>query len=192
MPKTEIDVPLSDQIVTFRNQAGLILFHNLRYKTQFYERLAQGASDLVIFECGSSILTPIPDALLLNCKDISLLLNQLQSIPDNRHEAVGPRHLNTLIVDNVSAFYWDLKCLKRAERLEWYVQLSKILKAIELKYACNVIVTAWDSDFEKGFNYRKVEREAQKLEDCTFLPHEFLQGMDYVFHQGDVSMKYEK
>lgn len=182
--------------MTFCNQLGVALFQNIQCKTQFYNDFREAKNEsVVILQCGPPSIDDTGNALLIECT-IDLLHETMRAMTSH-HTLVGPRHLNTLVIDNISAFYWDLRCAKSSERAQWYDELKILLRVIKEKYKCNVLVTGWDNDYEKGFNYLGRDFEPQKLDDLTYLPSNIIADMDYVFlhrvgKRGYISRVFEK
>lgn len=167
-----------------KNHFCVVLFGGIQLKRAFYSRFFAHAFDLVIFDCSKSLPTNDPghDGLVIHCDTHLLLLRELQAIPQDRNLKVNCRYMNTLVIENISAFYWALKCLKLADRTSWYHQLNRIVQTIKVKYKCNVIVTGWDNDYERGFNIKSSRPgQPQNLDDLTFIPKEFYRGAERVF-----------
>lgn len=167
-----------------KNHFYVVLFAEIQLKRKFYSRFLAKASDLVIIECSKSLpvdKTSIQDCLVVQCGSHDLLLQELQAIPQDENPRVNSQYMNTMVIENLSAFYWDLKCLKPRERNVWYSQLNLIIHTIRRKYKCNIIVTGWDNDYERGFNNKSSRPgEPYGLSDLTFLPLDFYRGVERV------------
>lgn len=167
-----------------KNHYYVVLFGNIHLKREFYLRFLANASDLVIFDCCKSLPVSkdfVQDGIVIQCDSPTLLLLELQAIPRDQSATVNSRYMNTMVIENISAFYWQLKCLRTAARALWYNQLNQILRTIRDKYKCNVLVTGWDSDYERGFNVKSSRsEEPKKLHDVTFMPQDLYRTAERV------------
>lgn len=161
-----------------------MLFENIACKLAFFELLAQESDSLIVVDCGSgsSQRLGLNNALIIQANGYESVLKSLEDILGNRNEEANKCVLNTLIIENISAFYWELRESKRRHWL--YSKLAEVLRSFQQTYKCNVVVTSWDNDFEKGYNYKPMEKEPRVLQDLTFIPGELVLSADRVFAIG--------
>lgn len=115
----------------------------------------------------------------------------------NDKHPLSNRVLNTLVVDNISVYFWELKLLGldrsqqrqlgyKRDILGWqyYTELLRVIKQAQDRYNCNVIITSWDILYEKGVRFRgNIEAGSGKLEELTSLPSHYLASFDYLYHR---------
>ena len=168
-----------------RSSFCILLFEDIKLKKDFYLRLLPRATDLVVFECGRSIpisTANVPNALIIKCASHGDLLKNLHDILEDRSLLLNDHFMNTLVIENLSSFYWTLRCKKVADRIHWYEQLHRVLLTIRDEYKCNILVTAWDNNYERGFNVReRWSGQPQKLDDLTYMPLTLYQRVEHVF-----------
>ncbi|KAM9913204.1 hypothetical protein OXX69_001844 [Metschnikowia pulcherrima] len=117
----------------------------------------------------------------IHCGNPDGLISALKDMLDTTDLILGQCVLNTIIIENLSAYYWDLKCHPRQGAVKWYSDLLQLCHVLKERYMCNVVVTMWDKNFERGFNSRAVsDLEPRRLDDLTYTPMEFFQNADYV------------
>lgn len=93
---------------------------------------------------------------------------------------LGACTLNTLIVENISAFYWEKRCDDWQTRSRWYKDAnSAILKTLD-RFKCNIVVTMWDIQFEKGFRSHPTSRDIAGLRTLAYTHPELFSRCDYV------------
>lgn len=188
IPKTLTLVPVSspEGSVDLVNEYGVLLFNTLQQKKGFFEHY--DGHNVVLVECGVPTIKSIASfsGYIVPCSSPSDLLDILRGIPNDKDEEISNRHLNTLVVENISAFFWNLASLTSHEKFLWYRTLNNELALLRKKYGCNVLVTGWDVDFDRGFNARSVVgKTAVVLDDLTYLPGELFQGAARIIHYGE-------
>lgn len=87
-------------------------------------------------------------------------------------------NIHTLIIDNLSVYYWELKLLLFQDQVSKYQQLGDLLHIIHKRYNCGVITTSWDSMFELGYQYN----HKSVPEQLTLIPTGFFKHFTYVVH----------
>lgn len=103
----------------------------------------------------------------------------------------------TLVVDNISAFYWDLRVADSDNyrslglnefvlAAKWYTRLVEVVLRILARYKCNVIVTSYDVSFDRGYD-QKNERKHHSQDNDTmaavsYLPESYLLRFDHLVH----------
>lgn len=189
MPKLHRDIPvisLHCSTVRLTNEYGVLLFEDLRHKGDFYKKLGTEFDNLIIIECANSAVSALADlssSLVVSCGSHKELLDILRGIPGDENEELSSKHLNTLIIENLSAFYWHLGSLHSQDKFSWYRLLNLALHVIRQKYGCNIIVTSWDIDFDRGFNARSTfDKIPEGLNDLTYLPSELFKGATRIIH----------
>lgn len=158
---------------------------------------------VLVLNCGVELFGYLPGAYVVedDFTTMDQLLGKLHEIltvgmdGDTRHPLHG-NALNTLIVDNISVYFWDLRLLnmdpKNSRVLgytheisghEYYARLLDALHTIQGKYKCNIITTSWDNVYERGYNYNgNTEPDLAGLDSLTYLPASYLQPFDYIIH----------
>lgn len=127
----------------------------------------------------------------MSCLHHMHLIKILQEIPEDAYDDVSSRHLNTLIIENISAFFWNVSILPSQEKFAWYRKVNALLLRLKNMYGCNVIVTGWDIQYDRGFNSRKIlEANPKSLNDLTYLPLELFQGSTLIIHYLEESLQF--
>lgn len=196
---------LSKNLV-LHNEYVVVLFENVSLKLNFYKALKQVnpgkfsplASNIlvVIIECGRPTIkhavSGICSTLFLNCQTPKELLLIIRGVAENTHPEIGNCVLNTVIIENLSAFYWENKLLLWSSARQWYTEINRILQQIMAKYGCNVVSTMWDKNYEQGFNLRREPNMlAVRLSDLTTIPSEFFENSGHVYaSQTSRSLRY--
>lgn len=175
------------EITLGTNKLSNLTCHHL-FKTRssqgtFYDDLKVQPDQLIIIPCGP-VISSKEWTTLEQQYTFGDLLKTLHRI------LVGKVLMNsivhTLIIDNLSMFYWDLKVLDdfnftavggttmyvNASTL--YQRLADIIVEISLKYKCNVIVTSLDIEFDRGYYQDGSSKE------LSGFPKEYLDRFDYV------------
>lgn len=140
-------------------------------------------SMVIVMECGlkcveSGTSTGRDCFIFNNCATSQDLLNSLQDILDNKSKFVGS-NLNTLVIENISAFYWHQRV---SGSRELYKELNALIGEMMKRYACNAIVTMWGIGFERGFKSHVVENFPQELSQATFTPWELFKNVLVAFY----------
>lgn len=189
--KTRIRIHLPWEERVLENESAVVLFQNISLKKAFYDRLSEYDGSLIIFDCGAGFMDTIelPESYILRIADFDDLLLQLERLMRDPIEEIGKRHLNTLIVENISTFYWKLRSLK--QRSQQYCKLRDLLAKIKDWYQCNVVVTSWDSEFEKGYNLKHENENPESLLDLTFVPTDFYAKFDHIFAVGRQNYRFK-
>lgn len=193
--------------VQLLSQTCHFLFNDKQAKRETFRSLV-GDGAVYIFDCGLDGFNYLDDECIVSSDFATMdqLLENLQGIltvgtdGDTEH-ALHNKTINTVIVDNLSVYYWDLKLLnsdpKYHEQLgyttktsghEYYIKLISILQEIRMKYKCNIITSSWNNSFEKGHNYSgATDCEVTDLDSVTFLPQRYLMEFDYLIHKSSSS-----
>lgn len=190
VPKTRINVPILDgtSVVPLENQFAVVLFENMQGKRLFYsdfEQLNEHVESVLAIECGQRVLQRMGSSVrTLACDgDLAELIDGLLD------SSANDMHVNTLIVENISAYYWELKCRPR-ERVQWYKRLNGAIMGLMEKLQCNVIVTGWDNAYEKGYNFQNARALGTELDSVTYIPLELLGSADHLLSHGRGWMRY--
>lgn len=164
----------------------MFLFASIIHKKRFYTDFNPNRSDLIVIECGGGSVLALADfsaSLVVPCCSHHELMDILRGIPLDANKEMSSRHLNTLVIENLSAFYWNLACELPSERYLWYRELNSELHQLKQKYGCNVVVTCWNVDYDRGFSARPlVDRKPEKLRDLSYFPSELFRGATHVLH----------
>lgn len=167
-----------------------VVLDNITTKSIFYRniRLPDDAS-IVFIECGRNATDKPPaNHRHFTCNTPAELLGLMTETLEGTLKEARDCVINTVLIDNLSAFYWEQKMLPRAEFYAWYRRVKELLEAIVAKYQCNVVLTMWDKNYERGFNARAVDsHEApvpKKLDDVTFTPADVFTGSVFALRGG--------
>lgn len=148
--------------------------------------------DVVILECGLPTLDKFtklnPCFHVIQCIDPDLLLETIQLVLESSLDNRGDCRLNTLIVENLSAFYWKKRCEERLARAQWYKAVNEKLLNLKSKYACNIVITMWDIEFERGFKSKPSNDNPVLTKSLSYTPNEVFLGCLYIvsYRNGDV------
>lgn len=153
----------------------MVLLPDMATKKALYSAIKPAG--FIVVECGT---VDVPKFLALSSSfhTCSTTPADLLQMLDNVYEGTMPEiqeiSLNTVFLDNISAFYWELKASGRY-RYDFYRDLNLVLHKIRDLYKCNVVMTAWDSDFDRGFSHsgRLVVSEADYP---SFMPQDVFSG----------------
>lgn len=172
------------------NDYGVLLFNRLRQKQEFFGRY--NGQNVVLVECGVPTIKSIAtfSGYIVSCSSPSELIEILHGIPNDKDDEISRRHLNTLVVENLSAFFWKLACLPSQEKFSWYRTLNSELALLRKKYGCNVLLTGWDVEFDRGFNSRTIVKAPVVLEDLTYFPAELFHGATRIIHYGEECLEF--
>lgn len=200
----EILIPLTcNRKINLRNQSCLFLFHNKKFKDFFIEQLtAQNEVQICVISPLTSLEMLKNKKILLDhdINSFSNLLEKLQLLLDGY--LYRDFVLNTLVIDNISVFYWDLKILNASNykslnfnhympASNQYALLSRLIDDIKSKYNCNVIVTSYDISFQKGYNSNWEKTSSLVgLSRFSYLPKKFIFNFDYIFHSSSIATSY--
>ncbi|GEQ70904.1 hypothetical protein JCM33374_g4584 [Metschnikowia sp. JCM 33374] len=190
-PSHRITLPVADALgndtpVVLEKSLAILLFENIKQKLVFYRKLKHANPDqmricptpsILVIECGPSslkhALVGFEAPLFVNCGTPEELISVIKGIPENKTPSIGSCKLNTVVIENLSAFYWDKQRVPRGSAVQWYVEIGHWCGVLQQKYGCNVVVTMWDKNFERGFNSRPVnELHPRKLDDLSYTPAE--------------------
>lgn len=187
-----------------KNQFAVVLFDRLKTKQTFYVEwfkqlgsdvptssilgvdlgppTASRANDIIILECGPRTLRRMIN-LPLNCKTLICaspedLVKTIRMVMEEPAADLGGCRLNTFVVENLSAFYWDKRCGDKQSCIKWYRDVNELLATIKKRFKCNVVVTMWDLDFERGFKSRHSRVNASNR-TLSYTPNELFSGSSY-------------
>lgn len=152
------------------------------------------ANDMIIIECGSSTLHRMMNlphnCKFLNCTNPDSLFKLIKMIMEEPiHEISGSR-LNTIVIENLSSFYWEKRSKDIQTSAKWYKELNELLTLSKDYFKCNVVVTMWDLDFERGFKLRQ-SKVAASNRTLSFTPDELFLGASYsLSYQEDIVLQY--
>lgn len=165
------------------NGYAVLLFEDVKCKLDFYGAFLNQPhnQNVVIFECGAPQL-PHSGNLKLPCKTPSDLMSLLEGIPTSKDPQIIDRVIDTLIVENLSAFYWELRSRPRIAEIRWYAELVQALEQLRHFYKINVVVTMWDKNFERGFNSRPVPLAGALLLDVSYTPGALFEPAEVILH----------
>lgn len=189
--------------VQLLSQACHFIFNDKQIKRETYMSFS-GEGVVYIFDCGLDGFRSLDDKYIIN-RDFATMDQLLESLRhilaigtdgDTTHPLYN-KTLNTVIVDNLSVYYWDLKLLNsdpknheqlgyasKASGLEYYTKFISVLKEIQAKFKCNIVISSWNNTFEKGHNYSgATDCEATGLDSITFLPQKYLMEFDYLIQK---------
>lgn len=189
--------------VQLLSQACHFIFNDKQIKRETYMSLS-GDGAVYIFDCGFDGFRSLSDKCIINSDFATMdqLLESLQHIlaigtdGDITHPLYN-KTVNTVIVDNLSVYYWDLKLLNsdpknhvqlgyasKASGLEYYNKLISVLQEIQAKFKCNIVTSSWNNTYEKGHNYSATtDCGATGLDSVTFLPQKYLMQFDYLIQK---------
>lgn len=191
--------------VQLLSQACHFIFSDKQSKKETYRQL--GSDGVVyIFDCGLDGFEYLGDRCMTDGGFATMdhLLEKLQQIltigcnGDTTHPLQG-KTINTVIVDNISVYYWDLKLMNHdanngrllgyaneTSGTGYYTKLWRVLHQIQAKYKCNIVTSSWNNTYEKGYKYTgPTGSEPTTLDSVTFLPHKYLVEFDYLIHKSE-------
>lgn len=172
----------------------MVLFENISLKINFYKALKQVNPEtfsgnlalMLIIECGRATIKNAvlgqSGTLFMNCQTPEELGSILRNIIRNPNGEIGNCKVNTVIIENISAFYWETKLWSRVKAGQWYTEINRLIRLLMAKYGCNVLTTMWDRNYEFGFSLRPIpDMAVVKLDDLTCVPGEFFEGPMYIY-----------
>ncbi|KAK6456734.1 uncharacterized protein RJT20DRAFT_34096 [Scheffersomyces xylosifermentans] len=176
-----------------KNGSCHLLFRDRAARSQFYESTLVG-NGIVVVPCSGSGSFPssfkVLDVPVANFND---LLAALENFLEGRLSLKAPLH--TLVIDNISIFHWDLRIVDRTNYKDlgfsafqssssYYLKFADILNRIHLKYSCNIVVTSFDINFDKGYkgNWKKSAHDYEGLSSLTYLPESYLQKFQHLVY----------
>ncbi|CAH2354447.1 hypothetical protein CLIB1423_16S02872 [[Candida] railenensis] len=193
VPKAELVLHTRSSEVTLRNQTCHTLFKTHSEKNSFYSSLSKN-SEVLIFDCDLNLSSKESGYdNIVSIYSSAELLQQLTQLYLNPSTPLSLQQLRLVIIENISVFYWTLKL---GRDLNYYVQLADLLSKITQKYGCNAIVTSWDNDYERGYNYNRqrsgneahgdVQKDPNQhtLQNVSYLPRQYYDRVDLVTHYG--------
>lgn len=158
----------------------------------FRLELTQNATEpqgVVILECGTNTLHELvvmkPNCILINCQDSKSLIENLENVLSNPSREVGSCRLNTVVIENISSFYWEKRCQDRLSRTKWYNDVNQSISKIMTRFNCNVLVTMWDLEFERGFRSKQSSQGQYTQQTISYTPAELFSGCDHIFGYKD-------
>lgn len=143
-----------------------------------------------MIDCGSAYTKScgFVDSLVIEANGFVSVMRELNCILEGQNSEASDCVLNTLVIENISSFYWELRESK--QRIASYGRLADTLDLFKRRYACNIIVTAWDSDFEKGYNYKRRRETPKVFQDLSFIPKEFFKYSNHIYAIGQKNYKF--
>ena len=189
--------------VTLENQNSHILFRDKVSKRVTFGSWDQGEC-LYILDCGGEGFDYLSDKCLVkrDLRTMDDVLDEIENIftlgtKGNDKHPLSNRVLSTLVVDNISVYFWELKLLglDRSQQRQlgyrrdipgwqYYAELFRVIRRTQDRYNCNVIITSWDILYEKGVRFRgSIEAGSSKLQELTSLPSQYLVSFDYLYHR---------
>lgn len=162
----ELEVCVGPRLFFMKNACAVVLFENVQHKLKVLKQFK--SEETLVIGCGQRSLRHaewVPD--------MQLLMARLQALLDDTHP-FRSQVLTLLLIEDLSTFFWLLKLQGRRQA---YRRLNEVLHTVRVRYGCNIIVTAWDNAFEKGFAYKPVESEAHALDDLTYMPGELFDNV---------------
>lgn len=188
--------------VQLLNQSCHFIFDDKQTKRDTYRAL-QSEGTVYILDCGGEGFGYMGDECIVDVVgSMDGMLEKLQQILKigTETKATHPLHsrtINTLIVDNISMYFWDLKLLNHDPKnssmlgytceitgIEYYNRLVAQLQEIQTRYKCNIITSSWNNTFEKGYNYNgPTSVKPSGLDSVTYLPPKYLMGFDYLIYK---------
>lgn len=212
--------PADNNSVELKNQFAIVQFNHLRTKQKIYKNWlnqfgkdraqddlshlepksecqdgVSEATGVVLIECGIQQLHRIVDlpvdCIRFGCEESNDLVDLIDLISKRPRNDVGQCRLNTIVVENLSAFYWNLRCTDRQTRSKWYRDVNQALLSAMDRFKCNVVVTMWDREYERGY---KSKRSGELLKDqkiLSYTPLELYNGCHFgLSYQDDGTYMY--
>lgn len=214
MSSAKCDWPLGRSHVVLESDFAVVFFDNIQTKCRLYNDFLKQFTqndqensilgfeiadskgpktlDVFVIECGLRSLNKLTKYYtglhLFQCNDSSLLLEILQLIIDCSLDRLDNCRLNTLIVENLSSFYWEKRCQDRLSRIQWYKDVNEKLRELKCKYMCNVVITMWDLEFERGYKSKPSQDTSALSKALSYTPNELFLGCLYTirYRDGDV------
>lgn len=216
MSSAKCDWPVGKSHVPLENDFAVVFFDNIQSKRGLYNKFfkqfeqedkeksifglqvevtnSKGPEilDVIILECGLKSICKLTNlhtgTHMFQCDDSMRVLEYLQQIIDCSLDKIGKHKLNTLIVENLSSFYWEKRCQDRSARVQWYKDLNEKLLELKSKYMCNIVVTMWDLEFERGFKSKPSHDTSAPTKTLSYTPNEVMLGSLYAisYRKGDV------
>lgn len=180
----------TELFITITNQTCHYLLNSKHLQNEVYASLDGDA--ILVIGCGA---TNIPEKFTtLRVSDFHSLLDTLTRLLQGKEFTQNV--LNTLIIDNLLIFYWDLKVLNESNYHSFgfssyvaakilYLRLMDLIQSIRIKYRCNVLVCSFDVDFENGYKSNWRGRNSEGLDKYSYLPSGYLLKHDFLVHIGD-------
>lgn len=172
-----------------------MIFESIHLKLKFYVALEQlnpktlkqplEHPQTIVLECGRRTLADhlqASNCLFITCPTPEDLLSTIHTIMENERRDMGNCTLNTVVIENLLAFFWDKRRLPRHVANRWYGELAARARDLADKYSCNVIFTMWDKNFDRGYNSKFVlEPSPSRLDDMTYIPADLFASVPHVF-----------
>lgn len=119
------------------------------------------------------------------------LFGQLKQLLDGR--LFETQVMSTLVVDMISSFFWEAEAIsphnymeagldKFLPRPRIYAELCTLLGRIRDAYKCNIIVTSFDSQFERGYNSTYGRTDRSSIDAFLLLPVQFIMSYEKIIH----------
>lgn len=179
----------SNVTVDLTAQSCLFLAHHRSDLTTLYETLR--TEDTVVISCLPNASYLQGHNVVLEPESMSTLLRELRNMIEGR--LCGQLVVNTVVVDNISVFTWEIELLtaenyskygydKPFTRPRVYGELNRLLDDLKQMYKCNVIVTSYDAQFDKGYDCESLHYLRNAFEEFLSLPVPYLIGNDVIIY----------
>lgn len=158
-----------------------VAFRDRETKRAFYDQLHPiGSGKVCVIDCGYDNIEVDSQLNLGDTENFAALILKLELILAVTLPSDPLFHISihTLIIDNLSVYYWELKLLLFQDQVSKYQQLGTLLQTIHKRYNCSVITTSWDSMFELGYQYN----HKSVPERLILIPTGFFEHFSYVVH----------
>lgn len=177
--------------MVLENETCHYLFNTRKEKDKFFNGIDQ--TGLLFFNCSIAEYQFInKKCQILELSTFDKLIEELEKILFSDIELI----LKTLIIDNISIYFWELRCLnarnytsmgyKYDSAKVYYSTLVSLINKIKEKFKCNIIVTSWDIKFDKGYNASwKNKIDINDIDTLSYLPTSYLLSFDHIMHRDD-------
>ena len=158
-----------------------VAFRDRKTKSAFYNQLHPiGSGKVCVIDCGYENIVVDSQLNLGDIEDFAALILKLELILAMTlpNDPLFHVNIHTLVIDNLSVFYWELKLLLFQDQVSKYRQLGNLIHIIHKRYNCSIITTSWDSMFELGYQYN----HKSVPERLILIPTGFFEHFNYVVH----------
>ena len=158
-----------------------VAFRDRKTKSAFYNQLHPiGSGKVCVIDCGYENIVVDSQLNLGDIEDFAALILKLELILAMTlpNDPLFHVNIHTLVIDNLSVFYWELKLLLFQDQVSKYRQLGNLIHIIHKRYNCSIITTSWDSMFELGYQYN----HKSVPERLILIPTGCFEHFNYVVH----------